>query len=141
MDITAEIITAFRVKYPVFSVEATWPDSVLTTALCEGDAESGGTRWGGYLDECRNMKQRGMFLFAAHWLATTYPSGATDPTNQSGSANNTLTCKSVGDESATYGAATLSDVSQAGNGWLASTSYGQQFIRLRRRVGMGAQAV
>ena len=141
MDITAEIITSFRTKYPAFSVEATWPDSVLTIALCEGDAESGGTRWGGYLDECSNLKQRGMFLFAAHWLTTTYPSGATDPAAQSGNANNTLISKSIGDESATFGAASLSDISQAGNGWLASTSYGQQFMRLRRRVGMGAKAL
>ena len=141
MDITAEIITAFRSKYPIFTDAPTWPDSVLTMALCEGDAESGGTRWGAYEDDCHNLKQKGMFLYAAHWLATTYPKGATDLTAQSGSANNTLTSKSVGDESATFGAATLSDVSQAGEGWLASTAWGQQFMRLRKRVGMGALAV
>ena len=138
MDITAEIITAFRLKYPVFKTAATWPDPTLTTALCEGDAESGGKRWGDYLDDCHNLKQKGMFLYAAHWLKTTYPNGASDDEAQSGNANNTLTSKSVGDESASFGAATLSDISQAGDGWLASTSWGQQFMRLRKRVGMGA---
>ena len=52
-----------------------------------------------------------------------------------------LTSKSVGDESVTFGAATLSDISKSGDGWLASTSWGQQFMRLRKRVGMGAVAV
>ena len=138
MDITAAIITAFRAKHPAFSVSATWPDSVLTTALCEGDAESGGTRWGGYVDECNNLKQRGMFLFAAHWLSTTYPSGAVDVTAQSGSANNIVAAKSVGDESVTFAQPVITTL---GDGWLGSTSYGQQFIRLRRRVGMGAVAL
>lgn len=141
MDITAEIITAFRSKYPIFTDVPTWPDTTLTMALCEGDAESGGKRWGEYLDDCHNIKQKGMFLYAAHWLKTTYPNGATDLTAQSGNANNTVTSKSVGDESVTFGAATLSDVNQSGDGWLASTSWGQQFMRLRKRVGMGAIAV
>jgi hypothetical protein len=141
MDITAEIIASFRLAYPVFKVAATWPDPVLTMALCEGDAESGGKRWGSYEDDCHNLKQKGMFLYAAHWLKTTYPNVATDDTAQSGNANNTVTSKSVGDESVSFGAATLTDISQAGDGWLASTSWGQQFMRLRKRVGMGALAV
>ncbi len=141
MDITAAIITSFRTAYPAFSVLADWPDSVVTTALCEGDTESGGTRWGAYVDECNNFKQRGMFLFAAHWLATTYPTGASDTAAQSGGANNTVVSKSVGDESVTFGAASVANIGDAGNGWLASTSWGQQFIRLRKRAGMGAMAV
>jgi len=141
MDITAEVITAFRTAYPAFSDEVTWPDSVVTTALCEGDAETGGRGWGTYDDECHNFKQRGMFMFAAHWLTTTYPKGATDDTAQSGNANNAVLSKSVGDESVTFGAASVADISDSGNGWLASTSWGQQFMRLRRRAGMGARAV
>lgn len=141
MDITAEIITAFRTKVPVFSDIPTWPDLTVTTALCEGDAESGGSRWGGYVDDCHNLKQKGMFLYAAHWLTTTYPNGAAVLTAQSGKANNSITSKSVGDESVSFGSATLSDINQAGDGWLASTSWGQQFMRLRKRVGMGAMAV
>jgi hypothetical protein len=138
MDITAEIITSFRTAYPAFSDAATWPDATLTKALCEGDVETGGKNWGAYEDDCHNFKQRGMFLFAAHWLAVTYPKGATDPTTQSGSAKNTVTSKSVGDESVSFGAASVADIGDSGNGWLASTGFGQQFMRLRKRAGMGA---
>ncbi len=140
MVITDNIVVDFRTNFPLFGAVASYPDVTLVTALCEGDAETGGKRWGGYTDECHSLKQRGMFLYAAHWLATTYPKGAGDSSLQSGIAKNTVTSKSVGDESVSFGAATLSDISQAGEGWLASTSWGQQFIRLRKRVGMGAIA-
>jgi hypothetical protein len=139
ISITAEIITSFRTAYPAFSNVATWPDAVLTTALCDADAETGGSGWGAYSDECSNFKQRGMFLFAAHWLATTYPNGATDITAMNGGANQLVQSKSVGDESISY--ASISEGMSAGNAWLASTSFGQQFMRLRRRAGMGARAV
>lgn len=141
MDITAEIITAFRAAYPAFSVVATWPDSVVDMALCEGDAETGGSGWGGYVDECHNFKQRGMFMYAAHWLAATYPNGAVDDTAMSGTAKNQVASKSVGDESVSYAVVAPQNVSDAGQGWLASTAFGQQFMRLRRRAGMGARAV
>lgn len=141
MDITAAIITSFRAAYPAFSVVATWPDATLTIALCEGDAESGGSGWGGYVDDCSNFKQRGMFLFAAHWLVTTYPKGATDSALMAATANNQVASKSVGDESVSYAVTAPSSVSDAGDGWLAATAYGQQFMRLRRRAGMGARAV
>ena len=138
MDITAAIITSFRAAYPAFSSATTWPDPVLTTALCEGDVETGGKNWGVYEDDCHNFKQRGMFLYAAHWLASNYPSGAATGSSQSGSAKNTLTSKSVGDESVTFGAGTVQNIGDSGNGWLASTGFGQQFMRLRKRAGMGA---
>lgn len=141
MDITAAIIASFRTAYPVFSESATYPDLVLTTALCEGDVESGGKNWGAYEDDCHNFKQRGMFLYAAHWLASNYPKGAGSGSTQSGSAKNTVTSKSVGDESVSFGAATVQNIGDAGNGWLASTGFGQQFMRLRKRAGMGALAL
>ncbi len=140
MNITAEIITSFRTAYPAFSDLTDWPDSVLTTSLCEGDAETGGTGWGGYSDDCHNFKQRGMFMFAAHWLATTYPKTASDDSNMNGGANQIVQSKSVGDESVSYTAISGGQMS-ADNTWLASTSFGQQFMRLRRRAGMGARAV
>lgn len=141
MEITAAIITAFRLAYPAFSVLATWPDPVVSMALCEGDAESGGSGWGAYEDECHNFKQRGMFMFAAHWLAATYPKGAVDTTAQSGTAKNQVSQKSVGDESVSFAVMAPASISDAGSGWLASTAFGQQFMRLRKRAGMGARAV
>ena len=141
MDITATEIVAFRDRNPAFSVVVSWPDSVVEAALNEGDAETGGSGWGGYEDTLQNLKRRGMHFYASHWLATTYPSGATDITAQSGTANNSLISKSVGDEPASFGAASITKISDSGDGLLASTSWGQQFMRLRKRVGMGARAV
>jgi len=141
MEITPEIITSFRTAYPAFDDDTAWPDNVVTMALCEGDAETGGRGWGSYDDDCHNFKQRGMFLYAAHWLASTYPKGAEDDSNQSGTAKNQVASKSVGDESVSYAVTAPSSISDAGDGWLASTAFGQQFMRLRRRAGMGARAV
>ena len=141
MDITPEIIASFRAAYPAFSNTTTWPDSVVEMALCEGDAETGGRGWGAYEDDCHNFKQRGMFMYAAHWLASTYPKGASDDTAQSGTAKNQVASKSVGDESVSYAVTAPANISDAGNGWLASTAFGQQFMRLRKRAGMGARAV
>lgn len=140
MDITAEVITSFRTAYPVFSNVTTWPDVTLNIALCEGDVETGGKGWGGYEDDCHNFKQRGMFLYAAHWLAVTYPNGASTAENSNGAATFAVQSKSVGDESITYATGSLNSA-PLGDTWLASTSYGQQWMRLRRRAGMGALAV
>lgn len=138
MDITAEIIASFRTAKPEFSVLATWPDTVVTTALCEGDVETGSSRWGGYVDDCHNFKQRGMFLFAAHWLASTYPKGAADPTAVKPAARLNISGKSVGDESIQF---RITEIQSTGDDWLSTTIYGTQFLRLRRRAGMGAMAV
>lgn len=131
MDITQEVVESFRAAH-----SGPWPDYSIELALCEGDVETGGKGWGQYEDECHNFKQRGMFLYAAHWLSVTYPNGG-EP--QSSTAKSQVAAKSVGDESITYAVATPDKIS--GDSWLASTSFGQQFIRLRRRAGAGALAV
>lgn len=136
MDITAEIITSFRLAYPLLSNMTTWPDSIITIALTEGDAETGGSRWKGYVDEAGNLKQRGMFLFAAHWTVTGYPQGGDN--SQSAATKNQMSAKSVGDESTTYN---VPVVEFAGDSWLSSSQFGQQFMRLRKRVGMGSLAL
>ncbi len=139
VEITPAVITAFRENQRAFNSVTNWTDQTITDALCEGDVETAnGKRWGAFdVDECRNMKRRGMFLFAAHWLATTYPNG---DASMNGAVNSVVQSKSVGDESITYA---VGDVAQANAGdvWLQSTSFGQQFMRLRRRAGMGAVAV
>ena len=141
MDITAEIITEFRTHYPNFTQSVKWPDPTLDLALSNGDVETGGKRWGGFVLDHHNLKQRGMFLYAAHWLVTSYPDGAQSAESQSSQARNPLSSKSVGDESVTYNAPTAANINQSGDSWLASTSWGQQFIKLRKRVGMGALTV
>lgn len=139
MIITAEIIDAFRLEFNgTFSDVVKWPDSVVESALCEADTETGGKGWGAFEIECHNFKWRGMIYFAAHWLTANYPSGAAAGTISPSDARLNISAKSVGDESITYRIASILD---AGNDWLAYTSFGQQFYRLRRRAAIGARAV
>ena len=140
IDITPEIITSFRLAQPGFTDVVTWPDTVVETALCEGDVETGGKGWGGFEDICSNFKRRGMYLFAAHYLVATYPKGASDSSQVGGSAKYATQSKSVGDESIAFANGGANNLT-AGDGWLSSTSFGQQWLRLRRRAGMGARAV
>lgn len=141
MDITPEIIASFRTRYPQFSDNTKWPDPVLEIALCEADAETGGCRWGAYEDKCNNFKQRGMFAYAAHYLTVTYRGDASDDNNVSAGAKQNVASKSVGDESVSYNVNKgLADLA-AGDEWLATTQWGQMYLRLRRRCGMGAIAV
>lgn len=143
LEITPAIIASFRAKYPIFADVTKWPDDVVSIALCEGDAETGSCRWGVYQDECHNFKQSGMFLFAAHYLITMFPSagGATDPSNPSVGAKYTTASKSVGDESIGYVTSKGNADLAAGDEWLTTTQYGQMYLRLRRRAGMGCLAV
>ena len=140
VEITPTIITSFRTAQPAFTDVVKWPDAVVTMALCEGDVETGGAGWGAFVDVCTNFKLRGMYLFAAHYLAATYPRGATDSSQVGGSAKYATQSKTVGDESISFANGKANELS-VGDGWLASTSFGQQWLRLRRRAGMGARAV
>lgn len=137
MPITAEIIAEFRARYPQFADTAVWPDSVVSAALCEADAQTGSSRWGAYQDDCHNTKQRGMFFYAAHLLTVYYPNGG----NQTPSSDPTWgwNSKSLGDASVSYdtGSSNLSPY----NAWLMSTLYGQQFYRLMKFVSIGPIAV
>lgn len=139
--ITPELIAAFRASQLAFSDETKWPDEIVQESFCEAFPEVGGRGWG-ILDitDCQNFKRRGLFYFAAHWLSVTYPSaaGATDPTNIDANARLGVSAKSVGDESITY---RIAAIQSASDDWLSLTNYGIQYLRLRRRAGMGARAV
>lgn len=125
------MLESFKLAYPVF---ASYSDFILESALCEAEAECGGKRWGVYIDECKNFKRRGIFLYAAHYIVTTYPDGE----NMNGSVSSVISSKSVGDESTSF-AVPVTD--NAGDAWLASSGFGQQWMRLRKRAGMGALVV
>jgi len=139
MNIDLNIITDFRI-WPLgmqaFSDKDKFPDSLLQYALCEADRETGSRRWGVYQAECHNMKQCGMFYYASAWLTTFFSNGIDTPA--AGEARLNVASKTVGDESISYRVAAMMD---AGNDFLTYTVYGQQFYRLRKRVGMGALAV
>lgn len=122
-----------------FSDIVAWPDDIVEQALCEADSETGGKGWGGFIDDCRNFKRRGMFFFAAHWLSTTYlDQDASNAANISPSARLNIAAKSVGDESVTY---RVGAIQSTEDDWLSLSNYGVQYLRLRKRAGMGARAV
>lgn len=137
MDITEKVIASFREAVSVFSDTTKWSNDTILNALEESDAETGGAGWGSFVDEGSNFKRRGMFQYAAHWLAVTYPKGESV---LSASPKYAVQSKTVGDESTSYNTGNLSQMS-VGDSWLASTSFGQQFLRLRKRAGRGARAV
>lgn len=141
VPITPELITAFRESSQgrAFADDVKWPDDVVEDALCEADAETGSKRWGTYTDDCRNFKRRGMFYFAAHWLAVTYQTqDASDPSSISPTARLNVAAKSVGDESVTY---RVGAIQKTEDDWLSLTNYGVQYLRLRGRASKGAVAV
>lgn len=140
IEITSEILTAFRASQLAFTSETKWPDNVVTEAFCEAFPECGGRGWGLFdVTDCQNFKRRGVFYFAAHWLSVTYSdNGAVDPTKISSSARLNIASKSVGDESVSYRVGAMQETQ---DDWLSLTNYGVQYLRLRKRAGMGARAV
>lgn len=139
MIIDIDVITDFRI-WPLgmqaFADTTKFPDSIIQYALYEADSETGSSRWGIYQAECHNLKQRGLFYYAAHWLSVYYPNGVDSDVNQEARLN--VASKTVGDESISYRVPAMLEVS---NDWLTWSVYGQQYYRLRKRVGMGALAV
>lgn len=139
VDINADVVTAFRESMAAFTDDLKWPADIVEQALCEADAETGGRGWGGFENTCRNFKRRGMFYYAAHWLATTYvDQTAADASNISPSARLNVAAKSVGDESVQYRVGALQDTA---DDWLSLTNYGVQYYRMRKRAAMGARVV
>lgn len=139
MEITAEIIAAFRGEpaFQAFADDVKWPDAFIEAALCEGDAETGSKRWGGYADQCGNFKRRGMFYYAAAWLINNFGDGGPSAA-PGGEARLNVAGKSIGDESIQY---RVPGILSATDDWLMFSHFGAQFARLRRRAGMGAVAV
>ena len=134
LTITPEIIASFRLDFEGFADDTVWPSEKLTRILQLADRETGSSRWGGYSDQ--SIKQRGMFYFAAHTLLIKKKEAAATSSGKGASALNPVQSKSVGDESITY-AVSASSNGPTGNEALQATSYGQEFLRLRRRVGRG----
>ena len=134
MEITTEIVTAFRLSKPEYKDAGLWPEEVMIDALCEGDAETGGSGWGEFdIDDCQNFKGRGLYFYAAHLLKSTYSGSAICDSNVQTGAKLVVASKSVGDESVTFATGAFATMS-SGDAWLATTSYGQQWLRLRRRA-------
>jgi len=140
IEITAEILAAFRASQRAFADVTKWPDEAITEALCDAFPECGGRGWGAFeLDNCQNFKRRGVFYYVAHWLSVTYTDGgAADPSTVTSTARLNTASKSVGDESITF---RVGAIQKTEDDWLSLTNYGVQYLRLRKRAGMGALAV
>lgn len=139
VDINAAVITSFRDTMAAFTDDSKWPDDIIEQALFEADAETGGSGWGSFKNEPRNFKRRGMFYYAAHWLSSTYvDQTAADASNISPSARLNVASKSVGDESVSY---RVGQMQSTEDDFLSLTNYGVQYLRLRKRAGMGARVV
>lgn len=139
MEITPEIIEAFRAFYPEFADADKWPDPTLTRYLREADEETG-RRWGPYGDF--SLKQRGMFAYAAHRAVLAKAAARATEAGGIASAPAQVSSKSVGDESVSYAVSVPASGVEANQlGDLRSTIYGIEFLRLRTRAGMGAVAV
>lgn len=140
IEITPEILTAFRASQRAFSDETKWPDEALTEAFCEAFPECGGRGWGAFdVTDCQNFKRRGVFYYVAHWLSVTYTDGgAADPSNVTSTARLNTASKSVGDESITFRVGAIQTTQED---FLSLTNYGVQYLRLRKRAAMGARAL
>jgi len=138
MDITADIVTAFRGYYSEFADVTAWPDADAIRSLEEADDETG-ARWGTY--KPRSIKFRGMFAFAAHRLAMRNLARAVATGGGMASTPYAVASKSVADESVSYAVPTPTMLEQINNGDLMLTVYGLEFLRLRKRAGAGALMV
>lgn len=136
MEITPQIIQDFRDYYPEFSDDYTWTDNFLTRFLCEGDAETGSSRWGKYAGSC-SFKKRGMFAYSAHKaliasrVADVVSKGGVPPSAAQ------VQSKSVADESISYAVQAPNAERASAESELRSTHYGMEFLRLRKRASMG----
>ncbi|AHM74336.1 DUF4054 domain-containing protein [Yersinia hibernica] len=135
MDITAQIVADFREYYSEFRDTTLWAEREVIQALEEGDSETG-QRWLKYHARPASIKKRGLFAFAAHRLVMRKRAISGDV-----GAAYAISSKSVGDESTSFAvpAVTADDLNI--NGDLPLTTYGVEFLRLRRRAGTGAMMV
>lgn len=140
MDITPEIVDNFREYFPEFSDAEKWPSPTLTRFLTEA-ADEVGSRWGAYNYVKLSLATRGLFNYAAHKLTLWAKTTAATNAGVTPVVPGKVASKSVGDESTSYAVNPLGMDDYARYGDLTSTAYGVEFVRLRRRAGVGAVTV
>ncbi|CAL9984528.1 virion structural protein [Vibrio phage D81] len=135
MDITDDVVQAFREECSGFDDSTIWKSGTVERALKKADRETGGECWGMYGEG--TVKQEGMFAFASHHLMIKRGVNMSVKNGGIASAVGAVTSKSVGDESVSFAVATPGSLSETGESLLASTTPGQEFIRLRNQVVTG----
>lgn len=118
--------TDFKARYPEFLAI---DDSRVQFYLDDALLEVGEQAWG-------SMYEKGVFLLAAHLLQLELDRIEDD---SSGSVTmNRVTSKKVGDVQVSFARATADSTE---DDWYLLTSYGVEYLRLKKRFGMGAVAV
>jgi hypothetical protein len=105
------------------------PDARIEFWLEDAQLEVGAQAWGA-------LYEKGVMLLAAHLLQLELDRQEDD---ESGSiTSNRVTSRSVGDVSVSFARATADNSDED---WYLLTDYGAEYLRLKRRMGMGAVAV
>lgn len=117
----------FKARYSEFDSVA---DARVQTFLDEAVLEVGQVPWG-------TLYEKGVFLLTAHMLVI-------DARNQAGAnpgvpSPGQLASRKVGDVSVTFATQTTSP--DGSDEWYLSSSYGFDYLRLKKRKGIGAVAV
>lgn len=140
MDITSDHVAAFRLFYTEFNNANLWSSTMILDALTDSDAETGSSRWGSYGP--RTLKQRGMFAWVAHSIVMSTNARRAVEAGLVAPATSTVASKTVGDESVSFAVFTPGSQNEANeDANLRTTFYGSEFLRLRKRAGMGPMCV
>jgi hypothetical protein len=118
--------TDFKVRFPEF---VTIADARIQIFLDLSVLEVGEGAWG-------TLYEEGVFLLAAHQLQLDLNRQAGSTTG--GASVSNVESRSIGDVSVSFGSINSDSVSAT---WYNSTVYGQNYLRLKRRMGMGMVAV
>lgn len=124
--------TEFRANLPEFADAARYPDSQITRWLALGGTLLSAEAWG-------DLRDYGLELYTAHQLTLWRRNADTAATGGAvGQGGGLVSSKAVDKVSVSYdtGATTI-----AGMGDLNLTTYGVQFARLSRQIGMGAPSM
>ncbi len=116
----------FKIRYPEFD---SIPDARVQFMLDDAVLEVSEARWD-------TLYEKGSMLLAAHLLQLDLNRQETEDDDSSEEGN--LASKSIGDVSYSFTKAASESTS---DDWYLQTSYGTEYLRLKKRVGMGVVAV
>lgn len=121
-------VDSFRAEYPEFADAGRYPSPMLQTAIVLAGKMMDGARWGDLLDH-------GTSLVVAH-RATMRRKAMVDATfgKIPGAASGPVSSKGVDKVNMSFDTAA---VNEEGAGHWNLTTYGQEYIRLARIIGMG----
>jgi hypothetical protein len=119
--------TDFKTRYPEFTTVA---DARVQVHLDDALLEVGEAAWG-------DSYERGVFLLAAHTLMLD-PTVIDDIADDADWGESRVTSRKVGDVSVTLARASSANSEED---WYNQTGYGANYLRLKKRFGMGIAAV